>query len=61
MERAEWLKHMRSMAEKKYDNLGKGCLHIKRLEDVDLSILNKLIVEAVKRAKNRGKRMQRCR
>jgi len=32
-------------------SLGKGCLYIKRLDDVDMSILNKLIVEAVKRAK----------
>ena len=35
-------------------SLGKGCLYIKRLEDVDLSILNKLIVEAVKRAKKQA-------
>jgi len=31
------------------------------LDDVDKSILNKLILEAVKRAKNKRKRMQRCR
>jgi hypothetical protein len=35
-------------------SLGKGCLYIKRLSDVDLPTLKKLIKTAVKRQKGRG-------
>jgi len=35
-------------------SLGKGCLYIKRLDDVNMPVLNKLIVEAVKHAKKQA-------
>jgi hypothetical protein len=49
-----WEQHDELLAKLGKYSLGKGCLYIKRLEDVDLSILNKLIVEAVKRAKKQA-------
>ena len=49
-----WEPHTALLAKLGKYSLGKGCLYIKRLEDVDLSILNKLIVEAVKRAKKQA-------
>ena len=33
---------------------GKSCLHIKRLEDVDTTVLERLITESVKRKTGRG-------
>ena len=36
-------------------SLGKGCLYIKRLDDVNLSVLKRLIDDAVKRAKKQAK------
>ena len=49
-----WEQHDKLLGKLGKHSLGKGCLYIKRLEDVDLSILNKLIVEAVKRAKKQA-------
>lgn len=49
-----WEQHNELLAKLGKHSLGKGCLYIKRLEDVDLSVLNKLIVEAVKRAKKQA-------
>lgn len=49
-----WEPHPELLAKLGKHSLGKGCLYIKRLEDVDLSILNKLIVEAVRRAKKQA-------
>jgi hypothetical protein len=49
-----WEPHGELLAKLGKHSLGKGCLYIKRLEDVDLAILNKLIVEAVKRAKKQA-------
>jgi len=49
-----WEQHDELLAKLGKYSLGKGCLYIKRLEDVDMSILNKLIVEAVKRAKKQA-------
>ena len=49
-----WEQHDELLAKLGKYSLGKGCLYIKRLADVDLSILNKLIVEAVKRAKKQA-------
>ena len=49
-----WEPHGELLTKLGKHSLGKGCLYIKRLEDVDLSILNKLIVEAVKRAKKQA-------
>ena len=46
-----WEPHHELLAKLGKHSLGKGCLYIKHLEDVDRSVLNKLIVEAVKRAK----------
>lgn len=36
-------------------SLGKGCLYIKHLADVDTTILNKLIVRATRRAQKQGR------
>ena len=49
-----WEPHNELLAKLGKHSLGKGCLYIKRLEDVDLSTLNQLIVEAVKRAKKQA-------
>ena len=49
-----WEQHDELLAKLGKYSLGKGCLYIKRLADVDLSILNKLIVEAVKRARKQA-------
>ena len=49
-----WEQHDELLAKLGRYSLGKGCLYIKRLQDVDLSILRKLIAEAVKRAKNQA-------
>jgi hypothetical protein len=46
-----WEQHDELLAKLGKHSLGKGCLYIKRLTDVDMSILNKLIVEAVESAK----------
>ena len=45
-----WEQHDALLAKLGKHSLGKGCLYITRLENVDTSVLNKLIVEAVKRA-----------
>jgi len=37
-------------------SLGKGCLYIKRLEDVKMPVLKRLIAESLKRAKKLHKR-----
>ena len=49
-----WEQHDELLAKLGKYSLGKGCLYIKRLDDVDMSILNQLIVEAVKRAKKQA-------
>jgi len=49
-----WEQHNELLAKVGKYSLGKGCLYIKRLGDVDISILNKLIVEAVKHAKKQA-------
>lgn len=49
-----WEQHEELLAKLGKHSLGKGCLYIKRLNDVDMSILNKLIVEAVQRAKEQA-------
>ena len=49
-----WEPHDDLLAKLGKYSLGKGCLYIKRLADVDLSVLNKLIVEAVMRAKKQA-------
>ena len=49
-----WEQHDGLLAKVGKYSVGKGCLYIKRLADVDLSILNKLIVEAVKRARKQA-------
>ena len=49
-----WEQHDELLAKLGKHSLGKGCLYIKRLEDVDMSILNELIVEAVKHAKKQA-------
>ncbi len=49
-----WEQHDKLLAKLGRHSLGKGCLYIKRLDDVDTSILDKLIVEAVKRAKKQA-------
>jgi hypothetical protein len=49
-----WEQHHELLAKLGKYSLGKGCLYIKHLEDVDRSVLNKLIVEAVKRAKKQA-------
>lgn len=45
-----WEQHNELLARLGKYSLGKGCLYIKRLDDVAMSILNELIIEAVKRA-----------
>ena len=49
-----WEQHDELLAKLGKHSLGKGCLYIKRLADVDMTILNKLIVEAVERAKKQA-------
>jgi hypothetical protein len=49
-----WEQHDELLAKLGKYSLGKGCLYIKRLDDVDVSVLNKLIVEAVVRAKKQA-------
>lgn len=46
-----WEPHKALLAKLGKHTLGKGCLYIKRLEDVDTTVLNKLIVAGVKDAK----------
>jgi hypothetical protein len=45
-----WDPHAELLAKLGKYSLGKGCLYIKRLSDVDMSVLNTLIVEVVKSA-----------
>jgi len=49
-----WEPHAELLAKLGKHSLGAGCLYIKRLADVDLSILNTLIVEVVKYAKQQA-------
>src|SRR5215203_6409456 len=49
-----WEQHAELLAKLGKHSLGKGCLYIKRLDDVDMSVLNKLIAEAVRRAKKQA-------
>src|SRR5215207_4885470 len=49
-----WKQHAELLAKLGKHSLGKGCLYIKRLDDVDMSVLNKLIAEAVKHAKKQA-------
>jgi hypothetical protein len=49
-----WEPHAELLAKLGKHSLGKGCLYIKRLEDVDISVLDKLIAAAVKRAKKQA-------
>lgn len=44
----------------KHSRTGKGCVHIKRLEDVHVPTLKKLIVAAVTRLKKNATRNARC-
>lgn len=43
--------HAELLAKLGKHSLGKGCLYIKRLDDVDTSVLKRLIAEALKWAK----------
>lgn len=45
-----WEPHAELLGKLGKHSLGSGCLYIKRLSDVDLSVLNTLIVEVVKYA-----------
>ena len=49
-----WEQHAELLAKLGKHSLGKGCLYIKRLDDVNMPVLNKLIVEAVKHAKKQA-------
>lgn len=49
--RGGWEHNKKLLAKLGKHSLGKGCLYIRRLEDVDVSILKKLIIEAMKHAK----------
>ena len=46
-----WDHHTELLAKLGKHSLGKGCLYIKRLEDVNTSVLKRLIAESLKRAK----------
>ena len=46
-----WAHHPELLAELGKHTLGMGCLYIRRLEDVSLPVLKRLITEALKRAK----------
>jgi hypothetical protein len=46
-----WEYHVELLAKLGKHSLGKGCLYIKRLDDVKLPVLKRLIAEALKRAK----------
>lgn len=46
-----WEQHDELLAKLGKHSLGKGCLYIRHLDDVNTAVLNKLIVQAVKRAK----------
>jgi hypothetical protein len=49
-----WEQHVELLAKLGKHSLGKGCLYIKRLEDVNRPVLKRLIDEAVKRAKKQA-------
>ena len=49
-----WEQHAELLAKLGKHSLGKGCLYIKRLDDVNMPVLNKLIVEAVRHAKKQA-------
>ncbi len=49
-----WEEHGALLAKLGQHSLGKGCLYLKCLADVDLAVLNKLIVAGVKQAKKQG-------
>ena len=49
-----WEQHAELLAKLGKHSLGKGCLYIKRLEDVNRPVLKRLIGEAVKRAKKQA-------
>jgi len=46
-----WEQQTALLAQLGKHSLGKGCLYVKRLEDVNMSILKRLMAESVKRAK----------
>ena len=46
-----WEYHADLLAKLGKHSLGKGCLYIKRLDDVNLPVLKRLMAEALKRAK----------
>jgi hypothetical protein len=46
-----WEQHAELLAQLGKHSLGKGCLYVKRLEDVNLPVLKRMIDEALKRAK----------
>lgn len=46
-----WEHHTELLAKLGKHALGKGCLYIKRLEEVNMPVLKKLLAEALKRAK----------
>lgn len=50
-----WDQHDELLAKLGNHSLGKGCLYIKRLADVDTSILKKLIADATRRALNQAR------
>jgi hypothetical protein len=50
-----WEQYDELLAKLGKHSLGKGCLYIKRLDDVNMPVLNKLIVEAVKHAKKQAR------
>ena len=49
-----WEQHVELLAKLGKHSLGKGCLYIKRLADVNASVLKRLIDEAVKHAKKQA-------
>lgn len=46
-----WEYHAELLAKLGKHSLGKGCLYIKRLDDVSVPVLKRLMAEALKRAK----------
>ena len=46
-----WEHHAELLAKLGKHSLGKGCLYIKRLDDVNMPVLKRLIAESLKRAK----------
>jgi hypothetical protein len=49
-----WDHHDALLAKLGKHSLGKGCLYLKRLDDVDVKVLERLVVAAVKRAEKQA-------